>query len=244
MKEIFFHSWINSDVFGGYSIADCVESMKLGGVSLPCQEAILGPELDWFGQNKNGMVSLKMDSFGKPFGIKTEPMIDKVHHHQQGMVQNAEVLVPQMAPMESFPQEKVTDFKHIIYNLLVENHNSRDQNSFVRPCQLVDYDGEIRTGFCFNEELQPDKRLPEMYAQHIRKAPKLELENQSSIFIQDLYKFYLRACVELLSKYFDKRGKYTYLYDDTPLFVEGGSLEEAEARIKHMKTRARKKRKN
>jgi len=143
--------------------------------------------------------------------------------------------------MDRFPSEKVNDFKHVIYNMLVDNHNNPKINSFIRPCTIVE-DGVIRTGFCFNEEENPDKKLPEMYAQHIRKA-RLDLENQQSVFIQDLYKFYLRACVELLSKYFEKRDKYTYLYEDIPLFIPNSSLEEAEERIKNMKSRARKKRK-
>jgi hypothetical protein len=98
----------------------------------------------------------------------------------------------------------VIDFKHIIYNLLVESYNNDGNNCFASPCQVLDFDGKFRQGFCFNEDMQPEKKLPEMYAQYIRKAPQLNLENQTSIFIQDLYKFYLRACVELLSKYFDK----------------------------------------
>jgi len=53
----------------------------------------------------------------------------------------------------------------------------------------------------------------------------------------------LRASVELLSKYFEKRDKYTYLYEDVPLFLPNGTLEQAEERIRNMKTRARKKRK-
>jgi len=143
--------------------------------------------------------------------------------------------------MERFPFDKVNDFKHVIYNMLVDNHNNPKIHNFIRPCTVVE-GGVMRHGFCFNEEENPDKRLPEMYAQHIRKA-RLDLENQQSAFIQDLYKFYLRACVELLSKYFEKRDKYTYLYEDIALFVPNSSLEEAEERIKNMKSRARKKRK-
>jgi len=145
--------------------------------------------------------------------------------------------------MESFPEEKVSDFKHVIYNLLVAYFNdpSNSQNHFVLPIQFKE-NGQIRTGFKFNEGMEPEKKLPELYAQHIRKA-FLEKEDQASIFIQDLYKFYLRASVELLSKYFEKRDKYTYLYEDIPLFTPGNSLEEAEERIRNMKTRARKMKK-
>jgi len=143
--------------------------------------------------------------------------------------------------MAMFPPEKVNDFKHVIYNLLVENFNNAQKFNFVQPC-TIEENGVVRTGFCFNESENPEKKLPELYAQHIRKA-RLEQEDISSVFVHDLYKFYLRASVELLSKYFEKRDKYTYLYEDTPLFVPGGNLDQAEERIRNMKTRARKKRK-
>jgi len=141
----------------------------------------------------------------------------------------------------SFPPESLQDFKHVLYNLLVEQHNNPSASTFVQPC-TIEEDGVMRQGFRFNSRQNPEKKLPELYAQHIRKA-RLDCEDQSSVFIQDLYKYYLRACVELLSKYFEKRDKYTYLYDDIPLFVPGETLEQAEERIKTMKTRARKKRK-
>jgi len=143
--------------------------------------------------------------------------------------------------MQAFPIEKVNDFKHVIYNLLVENHNSPHKSNFVQPC-TIEESGVMRHGFCFNEAENPEKKLPELYAQHIRKA-RLDQEDISSVFVHDLYKFYLRASVELLSKYFEKRDKYTYLYEDVPLFVPNGTLEQAEERIRNMKTRARKKRK-
>jgi hypothetical protein len=143
--------------------------------------------------------------------------------------------------MASFPPEKVNDFKHVIYNLLVDNYNHPTKHTFVQPCTLEE-NGVIRHGFCFNENDNPEKKLPELYAQHIRKA-RLDQEDISSVFVHDLYKFYLRASVELLSKYFEKRDKYTYLYEDVALFIPGGTLEQAEERIRNMKTRARKKRK-
>lgn len=142
--------------------------------------------------------------------------------------------------MESFVPEKVTDFKHVIYNLLVDNHNNPDKFTFVQPC-CINEKGQRKIGFCFNEKENPDKKLPELYALHIRKA-RLDMEDSTSVFIQDLYKYYLRACVELLSKYFEKLDKYTYLYEDIHLFLPNGSLEEAEQRMKSMKTRSRKKR--
>jgi len=144
--------------------------------------------------------------------------------------------------MDAFPIEKTVDFKHVIYNLLVENNNNPNKSNFVQPCIAMEENGFIRDGFCFNEAENPEKKLPELYALHIRKA-RLEEEDINSVFVHDLYKFYLRASVELLSKYFEKRDKYTYLYEDVPLFLQNGTLEEAEERIRNMKTRARKKRK-
>jgi len=141
--------------------------------------------------------------------------------------------------MEKFPLDKVSDFKHVIYNLLVDHHNDPASTPFVEPVTIV-LDGEVRTGFRFPDPFNPDKKLPELYAQHIRRA-RLDLENQDSIFIQDLYKFYLRACLELLAKYFEKCDKYTFLDDGVPLFVAGTSLKEAETRMKTMRTRARKR---
>lgn len=141
--------------------------------------------------------------------------------------------------MEKFPLDKVSDFKHVIYNLLVDHHNNPELVPFIEPVQIL-LDGEVRTGFRFPEHYNPDKKLPELYAQHIRRA-RLDLENQDSIFIQDLYKFYLRAVLELLAKYFEKCDKYTFLDDDAPLFVAGTSIKEAEVRMKTMRTRARKR---
>ena len=153
--------------------------------------------------------------------------------------------------MEKFAEDKLSDFKRVIYNLLVEHHNqcllnNTDQiDAFVLPIKIQEGE-KVRHGFQFNESHGPDKKLPELYAKHIRNA-HLEKEDSSSVFIQDLYRFYMRACLELLGKYFDKRGKFTFLYDEeTPLFVPGHSLAQAEVRIRSMKTRARmyKKRKS
>jgi len=144
--------------------------------------------------------------------------------------------------MECFPSDRVADFKHLIYNLLVENFNNPKNATFVQPFSM-ELDGVLRQGFKFTESENPDKRLPELYAQHIRKA-NLQHENQNSIFIQDLYKYYLRSCVELLSKYFQKVDKYTFLYDDIPLFIAGGNLDDAEDRISKMGTIQRRHKRN
>jgi len=148
--------------------------------------------------------------------------------------------------MKGFPAEKTENFKHVIYNLLVESYNSNSaSHCLVLPCTL-NVSGMDRHGFKFNESLDPDKKLPELYALHIRHA-RLDLQDQDSVFIQDLYKFYLRYALELLGKYFEKApgnsgNKYTFLYDcDNPLFIAGEPLRVAEKRIRDMKTRARKR---
>lgn len=123
--------------------------------------------------------------------------------------------------------------------MLVDHHNLPEKYTFVRPCSVTDK-GITKKGFCFNETEDPDKKIAEMYALHIRKS-RLDLENYNSVFTRDLYKYYLRACVELLSKYFEKVDKYTYVYEDIELFVPYGEIDEAESRIKKMKTRGRKR---
>jgi len=167
------------------------------------------------------------------------PSIKVENVHTEMMVERNCNQTPMLPQMESFEPEQIVDFKHLIYNLLVESFNNPDAETFVIPCTVEVSHGVYREGFQFNESMNPDKRLPELYAQHIRKAD-LQLENQESVFIQDLYKFYLRACLELLAKYFEKRDKYTFLYDDIPLFVPGDTLEQAEMRMSKMGTRQRK----
>eukprot|EP01118_Nematostelium_gracile_P003620 TRINITY_DN1418_c0_g1_i1.p1 TRINITY_DN1418_c0_g1~~TRINITY_DN1418_c0_g1_i1.p1 ORF type:complete len:243 (+),score=45.61 TRINITY_DN1418_c0_g1_i1:68-730(+) len=149
--------------------------------------------------------------------------------------------------MEYFPPEKVDNFKHVIYNLLVEHYNSKFPDScLVAPCVIM-IDNQRINGFQFLKSQNPDKKIPELYAIHARNA-RLDLQSPDSVFIQDCYKFYLRSALELLGKYFTKSpilpesARYAYIYDDDcPLFIPGGSLKDAEERITKMKTRARKR---
>jgi hypothetical protein len=144
--------------------------------------------------------------------------------------------------MKSFSPEQLTDIKHVIYNLLVDNYNDPINNTFVQPFKIK-LNNTYRYGFFFNEKENLEKRLAELYAWHVKKG-RLDLENYNSSFVKDLYKFYLRAFIELLAKYFEKcpNKKYAFLYDNNePLFIPGESLENAEIRIKNMKTRLRKK---
>lgn len=146
---------------------------------------------------------------------------------------------PSAVPYPCFPSHNLHDFKHVLYNLTAEAHNDTSGSTFLQPVTMEE-GGRTRNGFRFNKNHMPEKKLPELYAQHIRKS-RLDQQDQSSVFIQDLYKFYLRACVELLSKYFEKRDKWTYLYDEVPLFVPGETLDDAQNRLKGLQTRARKR---
>jgi len=152
-----------------------------------------------------------------------------------------EISTPAAPLMDAFPNLVLNDFKHIVYNLLTENFNNPKQSNLAEP-YFVQENGVSRTGFRFNPESNPDKAIPELYAKYIRKSD-LTQENYDSIFTQDLYKFYFRASMELMSKYFEKKDKYTYLDEEVQLFIPGGSLEEAEVRIKLIKARSRRKRK-
>jgi len=167
--------------------------------------------------------------------VKTEKEPER-KEHESFEVNSRQV---SMVLMESFPHDKVKDWKHVIYNLLVENHNSETKETLVQPVE-ISVDGRLRRGFTFNENMDPAKRLPELYALHIRKA-QLEKEDQNSVFVQDLYKFYLRACYQLLSQYFERNGQWTYLYCEEagPLFIPNENLEQAEARLRQLGTRRR-----
>eukprot|EP01114_Cavostelium_apophysatum_P024850 TRINITY_DN98_c0_g1_i1.p1 TRINITY_DN98_c0_g1~~TRINITY_DN98_c0_g1_i1.p1 ORF type:complete len:222 (-),score=60.09 TRINITY_DN98_c0_g1_i1:22-687(-) len=141
-------------------------------------------------------------------------------------------------PMETFPPEQVSDLKHLLYNLLVDNYNNPDKPAVVqRIC--VEEKGTLRNGFRFVESMKPHKVLPELYAQYIRRGRLDMMKDSQSVLVQDLYKYYLRSCLELLGKYFQKTEKYVFLYEEVELFVEGSSIEDAQERIKTMKTRSR-----
>lgn len=146
---------------------------------------------------------------------------------------------PGYRQMESFPPEQVPDWKHAIYNFLVENHNSADKNTLVIPC-IIEESGHVRHGFILNPELDPKRRIAELYALHVRKAP-LNIQKEASAFAEDIYRYYLRAAFQLMSKYFQKLGAWSYLYEDIPLFVPNETLDEAEERIRLLETKQRKR---
>ncbi len=53
----------------------------------------------------------------------------------------------------------MTDFKHLVYNLLVEQHNNpNNPHNLVEPCSLV-LNGTQRFGFRFVASRNPEKRL-------------------------------------------------------------------------------------
>eukprot|EP01119_Soliformovum_irregulare_P009364 TRINITY_DN2262_c0_g2_i1.p1 TRINITY_DN2262_c0_g2~~TRINITY_DN2262_c0_g2_i1.p1 ORF type:complete len:221 (-),score=75.43 TRINITY_DN2262_c0_g2_i1:24-686(-) len=141
--------------------------------------------------------------------------------------------------MDLFPQDRLCDWKHVLYNLLVEHHNSETKSTLLQPCEVF-HQGKMRIGFCLNPFLNPKKQLAELYALHIRKG-ELHKQVNSPIFVEDLYKFYLRAAFQLMAKYFQKVGAWTYLYEDIPLFISNETLGQAEDRLRLLETRQRKR---
>jgi len=157
--------------------------------------------------------------------------------------------VPQMEPiprassrMKSFSQAQVSDWKHVLYNLLVESHNSEDGTAtLVSPVEVM-HCGQRRQGFSFNPNMQPRKRIAELYAHHVRKETLSEQDPKSN-FTEDLYKYYLRCAYQLMCKYFMKVGPFTYVYEEVPLFIAGESLADAEDRLRNIDTKHRRKKK-
>jgi hypothetical protein len=141
--------------------------------------------------------------------------------------------------MDPFPPTDKTDWKHVLYNLLVENYNSDDKNTLLLPTTII-VDGKMRDGFTINEGLSPKIVLAELYAFHVRKESLQALDAKSSVG-KDLYRFYLRSAYQLMSKYFTKVGKWTYIYDEVPLFVPGEDLAAARDRVKMLDTKQRRK---
>jgi len=141
-------------------------------------------------------------------------------------------LLSPAVPMEKFPEEKITNFKYCLYNLLVDAYNFPRSNSYIATCSVVQ-DGVTRHGFRITNFDVASKKLAELYSLHVRKG-NLEQEDQSCILTKDLYKFYLRACFVLISKYFEKVDKVTFLGNEVQFFVPGSSLQESEQRMKNM----------
>jgi hypothetical protein len=73
------------------------------------------------------------------------------------------------------------------------------------------------------------------------RRESLLLQDPNSRFTQDLYKYYLRAAGQLMSKYFKKVSQWTYIYEDISLFVPDEDLDIAGARLKLLNTKQRKK---
>jgi hypothetical protein len=145
--------------------------------------------------------------------------------------------------MDSFPPAQVSDWKHVLYNLLVENHNSGDdQNTLLKPVEVM-VAGQLKRGFRINPAMQPRQLLAEMYATHVRKESLHGSQGLKPVLLQDLYKHYLRAAYQLMSKYFNKVDQWTYVYGDIPLFVSGETLAEASDRLKLLDTKQRRQQK-
>eukprot|EP01119_Soliformovum_irregulare_P001400 TRINITY_DN11102_c0_g1_i1.p1 TRINITY_DN11102_c0_g1~~TRINITY_DN11102_c0_g1_i1.p1 ORF type:complete len:270 (+),score=30.82 TRINITY_DN11102_c0_g1_i1:700-1509(+) len=139
--------------------------------------------------------------------------------------------------MEPFNWENNT-WKHVIYNLLVSHHNSRV--GIASPCTIQMRDGTLRDGFKFDPSQEPKKYLAELYASHVKHIDLPTLDTRTCN-VADLYKKYLRAALQLMSKYFGKAANWTYVYDSIPLFIPNETLEEAKDRLKLIGPRKRTK---
>jgi len=141
--------------------------------------------------------------------------------------------------MEPFPAHRVVHWKYVLYNLLVENYNSKDRNTLVIPCEVT-VKGKLVKGFSLNQALDPKKRLAELYSLYVRKED-LASEDYSNPFIQDLYKYYLRCALQLMNKFFIKAGPWTYLYDEVILFIAEENLASAEMRLRFLEGKKKRK---
>jgi len=139
--------------------------------------------------------------------------------------------------MPLFEDSSITNFKYVLYNLLANQHNNTTKQPLIEQITTSDKKKKLRKGFRLNAKAEPEKRLAELYSKYVRKADlntlSAETDIQSSVFVQDLYKFYHRSCEQLLSKYFDKVDKYTWVHSSDRHMFEGGlSLHESEERLK------------
>jgi len=134
-----------------------------------------------------------------------------------------------------FPENQIKNMKHVIYNLLVDGLENTGENVLVKPI----VEGGLHRGFELVNGETTKRKLAELYAFHVRKV-NLLFENEHSLAIRDLYKFYTRDCLQLMSKYFERKGRDKFYYIDIPLYVENDTLEKAEDRILMMRTKDRK----
>eukprot|EP01119_Soliformovum_irregulare_P021353 TRINITY_DN7088_c0_g1_i1.p1 TRINITY_DN7088_c0_g1~~TRINITY_DN7088_c0_g1_i1.p1 ORF type:complete len:264 (+),score=49.25 TRINITY_DN7088_c0_g1_i1:285-1076(+) len=148
--------------------------------------------------------------------------------------------IPNAPLMQSFPESEIYDWKHVLYNLLVDHHNRTDKSKcLIAPCDVL-HRGKTRMGFSVNPSADPKKRFAELFARYIRNA-SLDRKDIPSPFGEDLYKYYYRSASQLMAKYFTKVGANTYLYDDVPLFYSGETLDKAKLRLKLVKTKERRR---
>lgn len=119
------------------------------------------------------------------------------------------------SPSYLFADDSIKNFKHVLYNLLVRKKKKRTTTYFFQACEhfegkksfvsqtIIKHQGKNRCGFVLDPDMQPENRLAELYASKIRNVDLLQ-EDKASPLIVDIYKFYARAAVELLGKYFIK----------------------------------------
>src|SRR4051794_24763372 len=102
------------------------------------------------------------DEFGAEAALPTEFRMDGVYIKDDEDIMQEDPMFPQNAlsfppafPAIQFPKMErfstVKDWKHVLYNLLVDNHNN-PSNNFVYPISV-----NGKSGFAFNNEMNPTK---------------------------------------------------------------------------------------
>eukprot|EP01119_Soliformovum_irregulare_P008213 TRINITY_DN2130_c0_g1_i1.p1 TRINITY_DN2130_c0_g1~~TRINITY_DN2130_c0_g1_i1.p1 ORF type:complete len:263 (+),score=22.99 TRINITY_DN2130_c0_g1_i1:66-854(+) len=140
---------------------------------------------------------------------------------------------PEHKTMQKFLPSETADWKHVLYNLLVENHNQVDKNTLLIPCQAM-FKGKLCHGFHINSAIDSKKLLAELYAFHLKGIRLTETNVEEGI-----YKKYLRSALQLISKYFSNAGPGTYVYGKVPLFVPNEAIQDAAVRLRSLDTRQR-----
>eukprot|EP01119_Soliformovum_irregulare_P000926 TRINITY_DN10681_c0_g1_i1.p1 TRINITY_DN10681_c0_g1~~TRINITY_DN10681_c0_g1_i1.p1 ORF type:complete len:192 (-),score=26.25 TRINITY_DN10681_c0_g1_i1:285-860(-) len=83
------------------------------------------------------------------------------------VVYDAPIPASQRKKMEPFSVLEGNTWKHTLYNLLVQNHNDPEGDTFISPCR-VSHRGVSCDGFRFDIRKQPKKRLAELYSAHVK----------------------------------------------------------------------------
>eukprot|EP01119_Soliformovum_irregulare_P016286 TRINITY_DN4693_c0_g1_i1.p1 TRINITY_DN4693_c0_g1~~TRINITY_DN4693_c0_g1_i1.p1 ORF type:complete len:182 (-),score=10.18 TRINITY_DN4693_c0_g1_i1:163-663(-) len=148
---------------------------------------------------------------------------------------NRDQSMPKM--MEPFPASEVTDWKHVLYNQMVQSFNYPELQTLVHPCHVL-HQNKYELGFVINDQNNPKKRLAELFAIH-NKGICLQEMGLSPGYLDDLVNYYYKCVAQIMAKYYTRIGPYTYIYDRTPLFIAGEDLDQARERLAALASKQR-----